>query len=59
MPFSDSSIPVVWSSVGFVLDSAEVALLAPLTAANREAADAGKDPLERCLMWRATDSMGS
>lgn len=59
MPFSDSSIPVIWSSVGFILDSAGAGLLAQLIAANSEAAAAEKDPLERCLMWRATDLMGS
>jgi len=59
VPFSDSSIPVIWSSVGFVLDSAGVGLLALIIAANSEAADAEKDPLKRCLMWRATDLMGS
>ena len=59
MPFSDSSIPVIWSSLGLVLDSAGVGLLAPLIAANSEAAAAEKDPLKRCLMWRAADLVGS
>ena len=59
MPFSDSWIPIIWSSVGFVLDSAAVELLAPLIAADNEAVDAGKDPLERVLARQATDSVGS
>ena len=45
--------------MGLVLDSAGVGLLAPLIAANSEAAAAEKDPLERCLKRRATDLMGS